>query len=540
MKKNLFRAAFLLVVGCCMVACSGSDDVTTTDTPQQPQQPAANQAVQLEGTLGAKAGMTRSIDANGKGTWQPGDQFAIYYPTTSGYATAIATVSGVNDKGGAEFKATLYGPKIGESTVKFIYPATAHDGRGGIKKSVLANQEGTLDYISQQLDIETGEGKIDVEDRSPRDPKATLTANTTLQPQVCIYQFNLKKADGNPLDATKFVATDGTNTYTVSPAAATSEFCIAMLPAANADFKFTASTNESAKIYKYQCDFDPDEITTDHLGCVIATDGNVYKYSQVDGIEYSKSFTGKTIESAKFYSQNLTLDGGPSITPVAMIAYVGADTGENEVGYTQDDVTLGSDKYTHGLAVALNNIGGTTPNSGSIFLWKDKNTDKASENTYKVILANTAAKNSVKSTPESGYQYVKAFGATTTYYSEHPAFAEAAKYTVTGFTNSTYQCSGWFLGSAYQWNSIATNYRGTDLNNKWANFRNDMINLYPKKPADNTLSFVAFWTCTEGGTRKDKSGVYQRAAWYINTSIFGVDQDVVNDDRRVVRPIFAF
>lgn len=539
MKKHLFRAAFLLVVGCCMVACSGSDDVTTTDTPQQPQQPAANQAVQLEGTLGAKVGMTRSINADGKGTWEPGDQFAIYYPTTSGNATAIATVSGVNGEGGAEFKATLYGPKIGTNTVKFIYPATAHDGRGGIKKSVLANQEGTLDYISQQLDIETGEGTIEVEDRSPRDPKGTLTANTTLQPQVCIYQFSLKKADGNTLSATKFVATDGTNTYTVSPAAATSSFCIAMLPAANADFTFTASTTEKAKIYQYQCDFVPANIKTDHLGCVIATDGKVYKYSQVEGIEYSKSFTGKTLAKGNFYSQNLTLDGGSSVTPVAMIAYVGADTGEDAGGYTQDGVTFDpqTDTYTHGLAVALNNIGGTAPSTGTTFQWKNIN-PKVVSNTYWEISIDA-----FKTTKESGYQYVKAYGAsTTTYYSEHPAFAAAASYTVPGFAHSTdkYKCSGWFLGSAYQWNLIATNYTETnpnDPNNKWSNFKNDMINLYPQKP--NPATFTAFWTCTEGGTRQS-SGQIIRAAWYIATYTFGLQQDGVTATRRVVRPIFAF
>lgn len=538
MKKNLFRAAFLLVVGCCMVACSGSDDVTTTDTPQQPQQPAANQAVQLEGTLGAKAGMTRSIDTNGKGSWEPGDQFAIYYPTTSGNATAIATVSGVNSEGGAEFKATLYGPKLDKSTVKFIYPATAHDGRGGIKKSVLANQEGTLDYISKQLDIETGEGTIDVESRGSRDPKATLTANTILQPQVCIYQFNLKKANGtttSDLSATKFVAKDGTNTYTVSPAAATSSFCIAMLPAANADFKFTASTNESAKIYKYQCDFDPDEITTDHLGCVIATDGNVYKYSQVDGIEYSKSFTGKTIESAKFYSQDLKLDGGPSVTPVAMIAYVGDKTGEDAEGYIQEGVTCGTDTYTHGLAVALDNIGGDTPSNGQMFKWKTDNNKTVVSNTYR-----ETSTDAVKIKKESGYQYVKRFGTSLTtpttsdYYNEHPAYAAAADYNVPGFDNSTYHCSGWFLGSVYQWNLIVTNYRGTDTE-KWKNYTNDIINLYPQRP--NTTAFVAFWTCTEGGVRSDK----QRKAWYIASyTSYGLNQDAVAGNARVVRPIFAF
>lgn len=517
MKKNLFRAAFLLVVGCCMVACSGSDDVTTTDTPQQPQQPAANQAVQLEGTLGAKVGMTRSINADGTGSWEAGDQFAIYYPTTSGYATAIATVSGVNDKGGAEFKATLYGPKIGKNPVKFIYPATAHDGRGGIKKSVLANQEGTLDYISQQLDIETGEGTIDVEDRSPRDPKATLTANTTLEPQVCIYQFNLKKANGtttSDLSATKFVATDGTNTYTVSPAAATSSFCIAMLPATNANFTFTASTNESAKIYQKQGKFVPAEITTAHLGCVIATDGNVYKYSQVDGIEYSKSFTGKTIESAKFYSQELKLDGGPSITPVAMIAYVGADTGEDAEG------------YTHGLAVSIYCVGGSKDVGGNPYNWAISG---APANTY---TNNTLA--DLGNTKESGLQYLKVSG----YSDNHPAFAAAKDYRVDGFNNSTYGCSSWFMCSAYQLIQILNNYPKTyytTINDYVTNFFTDLRNIAEVSP-DYPNLFPAFWTCTETGF----SGSSYKA-WYIGTAYpYKLYCDKKTGVDKYVRPFFAF
>ena len=525
MKKHLFRAAFLLVVGCCMVACSGSDDVTTTDTPQQPQQPAANQAVQLEGTLGAKAGMTRSINADGTGSWQKGDQFAIYYPTASGYATAIATVSGVNS-GAAEFKATLYGPKIGKNPVKFIYPATAHDGRGGIKKSVLANQEGTLDYISQQLDIETGEGTIVVEDRSPRDPKATLTANTTLQPQVCIYQFNLKKANGtttSDLSATKFEATDGTNTYTVSPAAATSSFCIAMLPAENANFTFTATSTESAKIYKYLCDFKPDKITKDHLGCVIATDGKVYK-RQEEGIEYSKSFTGKTIESAKFYSQGLTLEAAQqSVTPVAMIAYVGSNTGEDDaVGYTQEGVTFDkqTDTYKYGLAVSIYCVGGSKIKGGNPYIWAKDGTP-ANTYAYKTL-------EEVGTKKESGLQYLKVSG----YSDNHPAFAALFSdvfkndYRVKGFDNSRYGCSSWFMCSAYQMIQIQKTYPGGE--NK---FFSDLKNI---AEVNSSSSFSAFWTCTEAGRWSSNDW-----AWYIPTADKFMNLNKTSG-YKYVRPFFAF
>lgn len=521
MKKNLFRAAFLLVVGCCMVACSGSDDVTTTDTPQQPQQPAANQAVQLEGTLGAKAGMTRSIEDDGtgnlQGSWHAGDQFAIYYPTTSGNATAIATVSGVNN-GAAEFKATLYGPKIGKSTVKFIYPATAHDGRGGIKKSVLANQEGTLDYISKQLDIETGEGTIVVEDRSPRDPKATLTANTTLEPQVCIYQFNLKKANGtttSDLSATKFVAEDGTNTYTVSPAAATSSFCIAMLPAANADFTFTATSTDKAKIYQYQCDFVPKDIKTAHLGCAIATDGKVYKYSEVNGIKYSKSFTGKTLAKGYFYSQDLKLDGGPSVTPVAMIAYVGSDTGEDAKGYEQTRIPFDAQKdtYTYGLAVSIYCVDGSKTIGGEKYNWAISRTPL---NAY---TNNTLA--DLGNTKESGLQYLKVDG----YIGNHPAYAKATGYSVDGFVNSTYGCSSWFMCSAYQLIKIGSTYPGG-----FRQFFSDINNI--AEQPDNIYPYLAFWTCTDTGST---------GAWYMPPAHpFDMYRQKKTEGGKYVRPFFAF
>lgn len=532
MKNNLFRAAFLLVVGCCMVACSGSDDVTTTDTPQQPQQPAANQAVQLEGTLGAKAGMTRSIEDDGtgnlQGTWHAGDQFAIYYPTASGNATAIATVSGVNGEGAAEFKATLYGPKIGKNPVKFIYPATAHDGRGGIKKSVLANQEGTLDYISKQLDIETGVGTIDVEDRSPRDPKATLTADITLEPQVCIYQFNLKKADGtttSDLSATKFVATDGTNTYTVSPAAEKSEFCIAMLPAANADFTFTATTTESAKIYQYQCDLNPKEnITTAHLGCVIATDGKVYKYSEVEGIKYSKSFTSKTIESAKFYSQDLTLEAAqPSVTPVAMIAYVGENTAEGTYGYKR------------GLAVSMYSPGSGKNNinyPGTNVSWSTKTTRR---NAYQATSITGPFE------AESGLQYRRDASRNN---DELPAFKLAASYSVDGFDNSQYGCSEWFIPSAYQWIQMQQNNGGMGNNQKFAdamyNLGGTVLGLY--SGASQGVA-AAYWTCTEiEDTNSSWVPYIDTVTRYVllRQSSGGMNNVLKSNEKRPVRPIFAF
>ncbi|MBR3306327.1 MAG: hypothetical protein IKI75_03605, partial [Lachnospiraceae bacterium] len=137
--------------------------------------------VELSGTLGGKSSTTRAIAENGTGTWEVGDKFAVYYETSNGHASAVATVNSVNDDESANFTATLQSPKLGNNSVKLVYPATAHDGKGGFKTDGLMTQDGTVDCINQKgLDIETAEATMNVEGTT-----ATLTDDVYLEPQVC-------------------------------------------------------------------------------------------------------------------------------------------------------------------------------------------------------------------------------------------------------------------------------------------------------------------------------------------------------------------
>ena len=188
MRKNIFYTAALLLAGAVMAACSGSEDITDNTTPET-QTPTGNGVVELSGTLGSKGEMTRAVDAEGTGTWEVNDKFAVYYETTDGHATAVATVTSVNGDGSANFTALLKDPKKGNNSVKLVSPASAHDGEGGFKTDGLMNQGGTLEYINKNgLDIETATATMNV-----ADAKASLTTSVTMQPQVCLYKMTLRE-----------------------------------------------------------------------------------------------------------------------------------------------------------------------------------------------------------------------------------------------------------------------------------------------------------------------------------------------------------
>lgn len=128
------------------------------------------------------------------------------------------------------------------------------------------------------------------------------------------------------------------------------------------------------------------------LGKVIGADGNIYA--------------------------NATQASALGTTAVAMIAYVGSQTGESAYN------------YTHGLALALSDA-----NGGNKCYWKTDNTDSGHS---KQVYSNF--------TSESGLQY------NTTHNSDtYPAFKAAISNNSTAAPSN---CSAWFLPTGYQWNQM--------------------------------------------------------------------------------------
>lgn len=356
MKKNIFYTAALLLAGAVMAACSGSEDIMGNNTAE-PQTPTEKGAVVLKGTLGSKGSndnMTRAVASNGTGTWSVGDQFAIYYETVSGHATAVATVNSVNDNGSANFTATLYDPKIGDNDATLVYPASVHDGQGGITSDALTQQNGS---DKNRLDIEKVSTTLSVEEQEGEAPKAMLKSTVTMVPQVCAFNLFAYKSNGTPLLVKKLEISDGMHSYTInSENYFDGNFVFEMFPADGADFTFTATVEET--IYTKLDNVTLANCGLEHIGCVIDKDGNVYSASKGSDVLYNASFSNKTLTAGKLYmtTMRLTPSGtSDDVTPVAMIAYVGSNG-------SVDDSSTDTETGYHGLAIAMENC--TVYNSG--------------------------------------------------------------------------------------------------------------------------------------------------------------------------------
>ena len=425
MKKNIY-AAILLLTGAVMVACSGSDDITGNTTPE-PQTPTVNGAVELKGTLGSKGDQTRSIDTNGNGSWEVGDKFAIYYTTDDGHSTAVATVNSINSNGSANFTATLSYPKTGSNNVTLVYPASAHDGQGGFKTDALMNQDGTLDYINANgLDIETASTTMNVEEKT-----ATLNSDVTMQPQVCLYQMNLRGGTYlSPLTTTKLIIKENRYTYTITPTPPTSSLIVALLPVTGSGISITATTTEEATLYTKRDGITLTNCTAENVGDVFDEEGNIYSVSKGPGAIYSKMFYGKQLYAGRFYSGNVDLS--KQATDIkGMIAYVG-DHG------TVDDSSTDTQTGFRGLAISMSSI----PVQEK---WCDRTdvdcTGDDSDNvTDATIACNT--KNGISMTES----LISHSGSNS-----HNHVAASLAHSTTGHPSST---SDWFLPSVGQWQLI--------------------------------------------------------------------------------------
>ena len=519
MKKYMLYAVALLLTGAVMTACSGSEDITGNTTPE-PQTPTVKGAVMLKGTIGGKDATTRTIADDGKGTWSEGDQLAIYYQTTSGYSTAVATVNSINTNGSATFTAMLYSPKVGNSNVSIVYPTSAHNGQGGIKTDALAEQDGTLAGInSNGLDIEKATATLNIEEQPGQDAKATLSSDVNMVPQVCLYTMNLKKDANTDLSATKLEISDGTNSYTISSSTATTSFTVALLPVSNANLTFAATSTESGLTYT-KLSVTLANCTLANVGDIIDKYGDIYKVFNGTGLIYGASFTGKTLEAGKFYTSNLTLSAGGDSAPmpVAMIAYVG-DAGSVETGT----------EY-RGLAIAMQDC--NKDNTDTDYWYSTTNLTRWNNN------------QTTKCTPHQGTvaearEWLDGISITNTLVNEtnhnHSAAKAAANYQYdpSNPTAALPTClSNWFLPSLGQWqlmiqglvtkqDNLSTlydtpiEYYPTNNDKMKSSYFNPIFTNAGAGQLDNTLASRGYWSSSECSVAGDTHQNDKSSAWRV-------------------------
>ena len=149
--------------------------------------------------------------------WAVGEEIAVYYQTSVDPATATATVQSVTN-GVATITADLTGA-IDGSSVSLVYPASLHNGKGGIDETALLNQNGNLtgaNGISTKFDAAIGTSTITLIDGW----NESVSDMVTMTNQVCICKFRFHLDAGSTAIQDEFrnvIIFDGNgHTYTIT------------------------------------------------------------------------------------------------------------------------------------------------------------------------------------------------------------------------------------------------------------------------------------------------------------------------------------
>ena len=224
------------MAGAIFAACSSDDNLTPDE-----QQPAGEKTYTLtvqatkDGESAAVKAATRALSLDGKtlnATWAQGERVTVYNVTRSadlgGYLEAQSSGASTTLKG------TLTGTIENGDVLKLKFLSPSY-----------STQDGTQEYISSHCDY--AEATVTVTDAST--PSVTTT-DAEFENKQAIVKFTLKnKATNAAISATQLVVSDGTNSYTVTPASATSEIYVALPGFSGQTVSLTA--NVAGKLYTY-------------------------------------------------------------------------------------------------------------------------------------------------------------------------------------------------------------------------------------------------------------------------------------------------
>ena len=386
------RIFFMAALALTFAACSNDDN----EFAPQPQKA---EGITITAQLAPKTNGTTTRAVSDKSTyieakWAVDEHIAILYTVGSTKYAAdarIKTVDGTTGVATIEFAVVAGIPDNTDCTLVYPYAAAKTD-KTGVKAyaDLLATQDGVLDG---DLDVRVGAGKI----------KATtpgLDVITQPAAQFSIFKFTIQNLSGADKTTTAFKVSDNSGNVitTVTPGLATGTLYVALPSLATGTYWFNATIDSKPYIAKAT------------VGTA-TTAGNYYRTTVK-----MATFGDFILDDGKFAPSSSTG------TKVAMIAYVGSETGE-------------AAPYKHGLALALSDAGG----SGTKYKWKTSNSD-----------AGHTWQSSSSFTSESGLQYNDATHNSDTY----PAFKAAIANNSTA--KPTTGCSDWFLASGYQWAKMFT------------------------------------------------------------------------------------
>lgn len=247
MKQNphYLLIAALVLAGVVTVSCGKQLD--------EPQPQDSGRTVTLTSTIGLDA-PTKALTALGEKTFAKDDQIAVIYKQKGGN-TAKALSNALTDSdiydGGRKANITVTLDNLTENgAIRYIYPAgmalatvatdaDVNSDAATIDFTQLDAQDGTLETLAANYDLSVFDGTFNGSEL----PESALLSN-----QLAIGEFTIKNTSGNDITntVTGLKVTDGTNTYTVSRAAADGPVYVAMLPVANTETLTFIATDNAA------------------------------------------------------------------------------------------------------------------------------------------------------------------------------------------------------------------------------------------------------------------------------------------------------
>jgi hypothetical protein len=189
-------------------------------------------------------GDTRAVTEGGVKTFAEGEQIAVIYTNTSSQrvvavSNALTVDDITNDGKDAKITVTLTDPVAG--SVDYIYPANMANSDGTTNYSALCMQDGTWATLSSKLDYAKGSGEM-----TGSGSEFTLPS-IALANQLAICKFKVKNSGS---EITGLMVSDGTNTYTVSRAAADAPIYMAIQPVSSDKTLSFVANNASNSYYK--------------------------------------------------------------------------------------------------------------------------------------------------------------------------------------------------------------------------------------------------------------------------------------------------
>jgi len=241
MKLFSMAAAALL-----MAACSNSDDFDV-------QKPAETAGVyHFEATIAAPdadATMRTAYTESGKTInvkWEVGDQIALVHNKV----VDVAEVTAVDASGNATIEATITGSPSNDELVYLAYPAdavvsaTPYDPFPFTPNpdifDIVKEQDGTLEYIQNNLDLRMGGGLLAVSGSD-----VSLKGSVSIPSLICIWKLTLQDESSKALSATQLTFVN--NKFTQAKAknkSGKSEYYLCVVPSffpdASGTFSFVA------------------------------------------------------------------------------------------------------------------------------------------------------------------------------------------------------------------------------------------------------------------------------------------------------------